>query len=80
MTGQRGVVAIDVVASQPAAHHHRPVEPVLIERVAQLQEQMQPLRVQTFDLLQRALLPKLTQRLPELGLREFRDELGQVPT
>ena len=34
MTVERGVAAINALALEPAAHHLRPVEAVLIERVA----------------------------------------------
>ena len=79
MTRQRGIAAINALALEPAAHHLRPVEAVLIERVAQLQDQMQPLRIQTVALVASALLPQLPQRFPERGLWKGGDALGQLP-
>ena len=79
MTVERGVAAINALALEPAAHHLRPVEAVLIERVAQLQDQMQPLRIQTVALVASALLPQLPQRFPERGLWKGGDALGQLP-
>ena len=79
MTVERGVAAINALALEPAAHHLRPVEAVLIERVAQLQDQMQPLRIQAVVLVASALLPQLPQRFPQRGLWKGGDALGQLP-
>ena len=57
MGRQWSVAAINALAIEPAAHHLRPVQAVLIERVAQLQDQLQPLGVQAVVLLPRALMP-----------------------
>ena len=78
MRSKRRSAAVDVVSDQPAAHHLRPVQAVLIERVAQLQEEMQSLCIEANSLLVRTM-PKLAQRFPEGTFWQIFEQLRQMP-